>query len=62
MDPDYDTPQILKEYKELFDPSIKIIFLRASSNKDPLFIDMLRKYKVPVGLSALEISNVNAYF
>ena len=50
------------EFRELFDPKVNLTMLRANSNRDENLINMMRNYKVPVGLSPEEQERANAYF
>ena len=52
----------MAEFREMFDPTVNLTMLRASSNKDPNLINMMRAYKVPVGLSPEEQERANEYF
>ena len=49
--PDSDQPHHLIDFKNMFDPRAGLIVLRAESNKSENLIQMMRKYKVPVGMT-----------
>lgn len=51
--PEYDNPERLVEFAEIFDePSL--ILLREENNKAPNLLDILKKFKVPIGLNESE--------
>lgn len=52
--PDQDKIHHLKEFKDMFDPKANLTVLTADSNKSPELVAMLRKYKVPVGMTPEE--------
>lgn len=60
VNPEYDTPDKLKEFRDLFDTNM--IALRAESSSSDYLMDMLRKFKVPVGLNDDEREKVDEYF
>lgn len=47
--PEYDKPEILKKYSEMFDHDI--IMLREDKNDSQNLEEMLKNYKVPVGVN-----------
>ena len=58
--PDQDTKERLKDFKNLFGP--KLVVLTGKSNTDPALVDMMRKFKVPVGLSESEMASATLFF
>lgn len=59
--PEYDTPQRLIKYREqMFDN--KLLIARADSNTAQPLLQMLQKFRVPVGLSAQESKEFEKYF
>jgi protein SCO1 len=60
--PEQDTGIKLKEFGELFDPEGKLILLREEDSKSKNLVEMLRKFKVPVGLSEEEKRNYEEFF
>ena len=60
--PEYDTPKKLQQFGDLFDPMAKLILLREDSNQSKNLVSMLRKFKVPVGLTPEEVEKLNEYF
>eukprot|EP00347_Sterkiella_histriomuscorum_P014437 403360864 len=60
VNPDYDSPEKLRQYSEMYDKNL--IILRAENSKSDYLLDMLSKFKVPVGLSQEEAQKVNEFF
>ena len=59
--PKYDTPERLVKYRDdLFGP--ELLVLRETSSDAPNLQDILRKFKVPVGLNEDEIKHMNEFF
>ena len=59
--PKYDTPERLVKYRDdLFGP--ELLVLRETSSDAPNQQDILRKFKVPVGLNEDEIKHMNEFF
>ena len=54
--PEQDTKDRLKQFKSLFSSSLIVLTGKSVSNTDEALIDMMRKFKVPVGLSESEIA------
>lgn len=62
VQPDYDKPNILREYCDMFDPKVKMIVLREQSNTAENLVKMMRNYRVPVGMSPEEIEKATEFF
>lgn len=60
VNPDLDNSKRLKQFASLFDPSL--ILLTAESSKSDYLLNMLKIFKVPVGLSKEEAAEVNKFF
>lgn len=59
--PEYDTPQRLVKYREqMFDD--KLLIARADTNTQSSFLQMLKKFRVPVGLNEQETKEFEEYF
>lgn len=46
----------------MFDPKVKMISLRESSNTSENLVKMMRNYRVPVGMSPEEIEKAIEFF
>lgn len=60
VNPEMDTPSKLKEFTEMFDS--ELIGLRDVSNSSENLLNMLRIFKVPVGLNEDERQLIKQYF
>lgn len=60
VNPEYDNPKRLKDFVDMFDENL--IGIRAESSKSEALLDMLRKFKVPVGLNDDEKETIKEYF
>jgi len=60
VNPEVDTPQRLHEFCQLFDSNL--VGLREESSQAANLQEMLRKYKVPAGLTEYERETVKQYF
>ncbi len=60
VNPEYDNPQRLAEFCQMFDDHL--IGLREDSNTSQNLQDMLRLFKVPVGLNEAEREAIKNYF
>lgn len=60
VNPERDTPNELREYCAMFDKDL--IGLREDSNMAPNLQNMLRDYKVPVGMNGDERELIKDYF
>ena len=61
VNPTYDTPERLTKYRDdLFGP--ELIVLRETSEDAPNFKNILRQFKVPVGLNEAEKAQINKLF
>ena len=61
VNPSYDTPEKLKRYRDdLFGP--ELLVLRETSHDAPNFKDILRKFKVPIGLNEEERKQMQELF
>ena len=52
--PETDKPKDLINFKNMFDSSAQLIVLRENNNRSQNLIDMMRKFKVPVGMTPEE--------
>ena len=62
VQPETDTPQHLKNFRDMYDPAAKLIALRERANDSPNLVSMMRDYHVPIGLSDEEKEKLEAYF
>ena len=60
VNPEYDTPQKLQEFSSMFDKDL--VALRETSNQSLNLLDMLKVFKVPVGLNEDERESIKDYF
>jgi hypothetical protein len=59
--PDSDSGKNLLDFGEMFEPrgSKQLVLLRAKNNQSENLRDMMRRYKVPIGLTPEEQSNLD---